>query len=215
MQINYLGHSCFKIKTQNAVLICDPYDSYIGFKMPKVEAQIVTISHEHKDHNCLKEISGNPFVIRAPGEYEIADVSIHGLSSYHDEVKGKKRGKNTIYTIRAEDISLCHLGDLGEKLNDKQLEEINGIDVLFIPVGGTYTLGPKRAIEVINQVEPRIVIPMHFKAPSLDKKIFDQLSTLDDFLKEAGALEARKEERLTLTKTSLPEEREITVLLKK
>lgn len=215
MQINYLGHSCFKIKTKNTILITDPFDQYIGFSMPLTKADIVTISHEHKDHNYLKKIEGNPFIIRAPGEYEIADISIFGLRAFHDKVKGAERGRNTIYTIRTEEISLCHLGDLGHKLSDKQLEEVNGVDVLFIPVGGVYTIDPKEAVEVVNQVEPKIVIPMHYKSSGLDDKIFGGLATLDDFLKEIGALEARKENKLVISKVSLPEEMEVICLLRR
>lgn len=215
MQINYLGHSCFKIKSKDVVLVTDPFDKYIGFSMPQTKADIVTISHEHKDHSCLTSIEGQPFVVKAPGEYEISGISIFGLSVFHDKVKGAERGRNTIYIIRAEEISLCHLGDLGHKLNDEQLEEVNGVDVLFIPVGGRYTIDPKEAVEVINQVEPKIIIPMHYKALGLDEKIFGQLADLEDFLKEIGAPETRQENKLVIAKTSLPEEAEVICLNRK
>ena len=215
MQINYLGHSCFKIKSKNTALITDPFDQYIGFSMPSTKADIITISHEHKDHNCLKKIEGNPFIIRAPGEYEIAEVSVFGLRTFHDKVKGAERGRNTIYSIRTEEISLCHLGDLGHKLSDKQLEEVNGVDVLFVPIGGIYTLDSKEAVEVVNQVEPKIVIPMHYRTPDHDKTKFKQMADLNGFLEEIGVLEARKENKLVISKVSLPEEMEIICLMKK
>ena len=215
MQINYLGHSCFKIKTKNATLVTDPFDAYIGFQMPKTEAQVVTISHEHKDHNCLDQIEGKPFVIRAPGEYEVGEISVFGISSFHDQVKGEQRGKNTIYGIKMEEISLCHLGDLGHKLNDRQLEEVNGVDVLFVPVGGVYTLDPKQASEVIDQIEPSIVVPMHYQTPAHDQASFGQLATLKGFLEEIGSSEIQAQEKLIISKTSLPEERQIIPLLSK
>lgn len=215
MQITYLGHSCFKIKTKEITILTDPYDSYLGFAMPKAEAKIVTVSHDHKDHSYTKAVEGSPFIIQAPGEYEIANISIFGTRTYHDQAKGKERGLNTIYTIRIEETSLCHLGDLGHKLTDKQLEEVNGVDVLFIPVGGIYTLDPKEAMEVISQIEPKIVIPMHYKTKDHHAKAFGQLATLDDFLKEAGAPEVKKEAKLVVSKASLPEETEIFCLLRK
>lgn len=215
MQINYLGHSCFKIKAKNTILITDPFDQYIGFSMPLTRADIVTISHKHKDHNCLKKIEGKPFIIRAPGEYEIADISIFGLRTFHDKVKGAERGKNTIYTIRTEEISLCHLGDLGHKLNDRQLEEVNGVDVLFIPTGGIYTLDSKEAVEVVKQVEPKIVIPMHYFTSEHDKTKFKGMTGLKDFLEDIGSPEARREKKLVISKVSLPEEMEVICLTKK
>jgi len=215
MQINYLGRSCFKIKTQNTILVTDPFNKYIGFSMPLTKADIVTISHEHKDNNCLKKIEGNPFIVNAPGEYEIADVSIFGFKTFHDKTKGEKQGKNTIYTIRTEEISLCHLGDLSHKLSDNQLEEVNGTDILFIPVGGISTIGPKEAVEVVNQVEPKIIIPMHYCTPDHDKIKFKEMAVLNDFLEEIGALQAKKENKLLISKLSLPQETEVICLMKK
>jgi len=212
MQINYLGHSCFKIRSKNTILLTDPFDESIGFPLPRTKADIVTISHEHKDHFCLDNVEGEPFIVNGPGEYEIADVSVFGLAAFHDKVGGAERGKNTIYTIRTEEVSLCHLGDLGHKLNDQQLEEVNGVDVLFIPVGGTYTLGPKEAVEVINQVEPKIVIPMHYRVPALESSFAQSLLPLEDFLNEIGVPEAKSVDKLIVSKTNLPEEREVVSL---
>jgi len=215
MQINYLGHSCFKIKSKDSVVITDPFDKYVGFSMPKTEANVVTISHDHKDHNCLKNIEGKPFVIQAPGEYEIAGVSVFGITTFHDKSKGDERGKNTIYVIRMEEISLCHLGDLGHMLSDRQLEEVNGVDVLFIPVGGKHTIGPKQAVEVVKQVEPKIIIPMHYRTKDHDQKKFKEISVLKDFLQEIGSSEAKQEDKLVIAKISLPEETEVICLNRK
>lgn len=212
MQINYLGHSCFKIKSRDIVLVTDPYDKSIGWSLPKTEAQIVTISHEHSDHNSLANIEGNPIVIRAPGEYEIAEISIFGWSTFHDKVQGAQRGKNTIYVYKIEEVSLCHLGDLGHKLDDKQLEEVNGVDVLFVPIGNKFTISPKEAVEVINQIEPRIVIPMHYQVPNL---AITGLANLSDFLQEIGKPSVQPVSKLIITKTSLPEEMQVCSMLQK
>jgi L-ascorbate metabolism protein UlaG (beta-lactamase superfamily) len=215
MQITYLGHSSFKIKTKKAIIITDPFNDYIGFKMPKTKADIVTISHDHKDHNNIKAIEGGPFIIDAPGEYEVLGVSIFGISSFHDSSKGEERGKNTIYSIHAGGLTLCHLGDFGQaEITDKQLEEVNGVDVLFIPVGSTYTIGPKKAVKIINQIEPKIVIPMHYRQKGMSAS-FEKLFTLKDFLQEVEAKEVAKQSRLIVSQSGMPEERKIIPLSRK
>lgn len=208
-----MGHSCFRIKGKKTILVTDPYDDYVGFKMPKTSADIVTVSHDHQDHNYITAITKTskrePFVISGPGEYEIMGVSVVGIASFHDNKEGNKRGKNTIYIINFNDLRLIHLGDLGHKLTDEQSEEVNGADILFIPVGGTYTVGPKAAAQIIIQIQPKVVIPMHYKVPGL---VFN-LSPVDDFLIEMG-VEIKPISKLVISKDKLPEEREVVVLKK-
>lgn len=217
MEIQYLGHSCFRIKGKKVILLTDPYDSYIGFKMAKVSADIVTVSHDHQDHNNIEAVSKTTrrelFVIFEPGEYEVSGVFVFGVPSYHDSENGAKRGQNTIYVINMDGMRLVHLGDLGHILTDEQLEEVNGADVLFIPVGGTYTIGPRLALEVIGQIQPKIIIPMHYKTAEYDPK-FGLKLTVDDFLKEMG-VEVKPTKTLTVSHDKLPEEREVVVLKKK
>lgn len=213
-----MGHSCFRIKGKKAILLTDPYDSYIGFKMPKVSADIITVSHDHQDHNNIAVVTGTtkrkePFVIRGPGEYEISGVFFFGVPSFHDAENGAERGQNTIYVINMDGMRLVHLGDLGNILSDEQLEEVNGADILFIPVGGTYTINPKVAVEVIGQIQPKIIIPMHYKTAELDPKFGIKIS-VDDFLKQIG-VEAKSIRKLTISRDKLPEEREVMVLKKK
>lgn len=219
MYITWYGQSCFKIQAkslfQEVVLICDPFEPKIGLKLPKIKADIVTISHAHFDHNFLGKIEGRnlnekPFVIAGPGEYEIKNTLIYGIPSWHDNEQGSKRGENTIYLIETEGISLAHLGDLGQKeLSQTQLEQLEKVDVLMIPVGGVYTIDAKQATVIISQIEPRIVIPMHYKIQGLNIK----LETIDKFLKEIGA---KKEEvgKLKITKKDLPQEETKVVVLK-
>lgn len=212
MEITFLGHSSFKIKTKTATLVTDPYNSEsVGLIYPKTEADIVTISHEHKDHNDISKIDKAPFIINGAGEYEIKDVLIYGIPAYHDSQEGKERGKITVYTIEAEGLRLCHLGDLGHKLTPKQLEQVNGVDVLFIPVGGVYTIDAKGALEVVSQIEPKIVIPMHYQEKGLNPAIFEKLAPVDDFLKQVGE-EVAPVPKLVVTQDKLPEERQIVVL---
>ncbi|NMB57403.1 MBL fold metallo-hydrolase [Candidatus Beckwithbacteria bacterium] len=214
MMITYLGHSSFRIKTANATIITDPYDKAIGFRFPYGPADICTISHNHFDHNNKNGIKNSDcFFIEGPGEYEIKDVMIKGISSFHDLQNGQERGENTIYLIQADDINLCHLGDLGTLLDEKQLKEIHDIDVLMIPVGGIATIGPDDAKKIIKKIDPTIVLPMHYKTEGISET-FTKFFTVSDFFKEME-LEEKWDEKLNLNASSLPEELEIIALQRK
>ena len=205
MHITWLGQSCFKLQDKigpdGVLLVTDPYGDEIGLKMPRLEANIVTVSHGHFDHNNTDAIRGNPFIINTAGEYEIKGVFIEGVESWHDEKNGSERDENIIYRIEMEDISITHLGDLGHVLDTKQLEKLEGTDILLIPVGGKYTINAAKAVEVISQIEPRIVIPMHYKITGLKVDI----DGVEKFIKELG-LKPRNEEKLKITKKDLPQE---------
>lgn len=214
MDISFLGHASFLLKTKTKSLVTDPFDpKMLGLRFPKVEAEIVTVSHDHPDHNQASLVSGVEKVIFGPGEYEIGGVSIIGIDTFHDDVKGKERGKNTIYIIEMEDLRLLHLGDLGHKLSEKQLDEIGEIDVLMIPVGGEYTIGPKIATEVTQGIEPKIIIPMHYQMPSLSET-FSKLTSPDEFVSQMG-LKTQKTKKLKVSKGSLSTDEQIIFLLEK
>lgn len=210
MNITYLGHSCFRIKGKNKTVICDPFNQSVGFSMAKTEADVVTISHDHSDHSCLDRVGGNPFVIRGPGEYEVGDFYIYGFSSFHDNSKGKERGLNTIYIMQDEGFRLCHLGDLGSGLSEKQIEELDGVDVLFLPAGGFHTIDPKQAIALVEKIEPKIVIPMHYRTSDHNSE-FDQCLTKDDFVKLWGR-EAVEVDKLNLKQSDMEEETQLVIL---
>ncbi len=205
MIITWLGHSCFRIQdkigSDGISVITDPFDKSLGLKVPNFEADIVTVSHDHFDHNNVSSLRGKPFVINSSGEYDTKGVMVQGVDSYHDEDQGANRGKNIIYRIEIDNISVVHLGDLGHVLDNKQLESLVGIDILMIPVGGTYTLNAKSAVSVVSQIEPRMVIPMHYKVPGL--KI--DLDTVDPFVKELG-IKPTYEDKLKINKKELPQE---------
>src|SRR3990167_7176599 len=187
MEIIYLGHSSFKLRGKSTTLVTDPYGAGIGIKFPKhTSADIVTISHDHDDHNNAEVVEGSPFVVRGPGEYEVKGVGIVGISVYHDDANGEKRGKNTIYRIEIDGLSIIHLGDLGHTLSNDQVDATNGVDVLLIPVGGLFTIDAKAAAEIVSAIEPSIVIPMHYNRSGLDQKTFGSLTTVTTFLKEMG-----------------------------
>lgn len=184
MNIQYLGQSCFLIKTKNSTIIIDPYSSEIGKKLPKQDAiDLALITHHHADHNDLSNVNDGYFLIDGVGEYDVKNVTVTGITSYHDKKKGQERGLNTIYAIESEGINLCHLGDLGVILEEEQIEKIGSVDILFIPVGGKYTINASDAVKVISQIEPFIVIPMHY---DLGFNSSLGLDKLDNFLKEMG-----------------------------
>lgn len=219
MEITFLGHSSFRIKCKKNIIVTDPYNENVGFEMPQVSADIITISHQHQDHNNLAAVKPTtkrekPFVVDGPGEYEISNVSIFGVASFHDNSGGSKRGENTIYLISVDGLRLAHLGDLGHKLTEGQLEEINGVDVLFIPVGGNYTIDDNQAVEIIGQIEPKVIIPMHYKTAEM-KADFGIDLTVNDFLKTIGEEGSKPREKLIISKDKLPPEREIVILKRK
>ena len=213
MIITWLGHSCFKIQDKSGsdgvTIVTDPFDKAVGLKVPNFEADIITVSHDHHDHNNVKALRGNPFIIKDAGEYETKEVFIEGIEAYHDDKQGKERGKNIIYRIDIDNVSVAHLGDLGHVLDNKQLEGLAGTDILLIPVGGKYTLDVSKAVEVVNQIEPRIVIPMHYKTPG--SKI--DVDNADKFIKELG-IKPTEEEKLKISKKDLPQEDMELVILK-
>ncbi|CAN5280633.1 MBL fold metallo-hydrolase [soil metagenome] len=215
MEITYLGHSCFKLKGKSGTVITDPYDSSIGLVLPKTSADIVTVSHQHHDHNAVQKIAGTskrekPFIIQHTGEYEIGGISVFGTASFHDDKLGAERGENIIFTMLMDELLICHLGDLGHELTDDQLEELGTIDVLLCPVGGHLTIDSKVAIKVIQQIEPTYIIPMHYKTAQ-HGKIFDEVQPLEAFLKEYGS-SPTPQPKLIVEKNKLPEETELVVL---
>ena len=208
MEITWLGHSCFRIKGKDVVLITDPYDSSIGYALGKPKGNIVTVSHAHPGHSFVAGVGGDPKVVRGPGEYEIASVFITGIRTFHDGENGKKLGKNTSYLVEMEEIKVCHLGDLGHVLTSEQVEELSGTDVLLLPVGGLCTITASAAAEVVRLLEPSVVIPMHFKT---DVVPFN-LEPVDNFLKEMGLKQTAPLPKLSLNKSTIPQETQVVVL---
>lgn len=207
MTITWYGQSCFKITDKNVTLVTDPFDAKIGLKPLRTEADIVTVSHSHYDHNNTGAIKGEPIIVDSPGEYSIKGVGIKGIVCFHDNKQGKERGMNTIYAIEIEGIKICHLGDLGHILSDEQIDQIGNVDILLIPIGGKYTIDTQEAIEVINQIEPRLVIPMHYKVNGLNI----DLEKVDKFAKEMGA--SKQIPKLTIKKKELPSEETETIIM--
>ncbi len=219
VEIVYLGHSCFKIKSGKLpTVLIDPFDpKVVGLGLPKQDADIVCISHQHEDHNCSLVVSGAtgreaPFVIDRPGEYEIGGVEVRMVNTFHDNKEGDERGKNLVCVVRIDGVFVVHLGDLGHSLSDKKVEEIGYTDVLMIPVGGIYTIPIKEAVGVINQLDPGIVVPMHYKVEGLVLPRASEMNTVDEFLKIYGVQDPVREKKLKVSADSLPENTIVEVL---
>lgn len=208
MEITWLGHSCFKLKGKQATVITDPFSPETGYTLGKVSAEIVTVSHPHKGHSYIRGIGGEPRILKGPGEYESGGVLTLGVHTYHDNEKGVIRGKNTAFVIDIDDIMICHLGDLGHVLTAEQVAEIDGVDVLLIPVGGISTIDAIQAAQIVRQLEPKIVIPMHYGTDAIKRG----LETVDRFLKEMGVKEAIPQPKLIVNKNSLPLTMQVVVL---
>jgi L-ascorbate metabolism protein UlaG (beta-lactamase superfamily) len=208
MDITWYGQACFRMRDRGVSVVADPYDKSIGLKLPRLTADIVTISHEHSDHNSADAVKGDSFVIRGPGEYEVKGLFVTGISLAHDAKGGAERGRNTIYIYDFADATVCHLGDLGHVPTQSQVEEFGHVDVLLIPVGGRVTVDAKTAAEVINLIEPAIVVPMHYALPGLAA----ELDSVENFLKQLGVKEAERRDSLTVTGKQVPEETQVVVL---
>lgn len=200
MDITWLGHSCFGIKGAQVTIITDPFSPDLGYSLGQPTARIVTVSHQHAGHSYVQGIAGKPKLVTGPGEYEISGVMIIGIAAFHDDEAGRKRGKNTIYLMEIDGLLVAHLGDLGHVFTAGQVEEMGKVDVLLLPVGGVSTIDASRAAEVVRQLEPKVVVPMHYKTEALKW----ELEPVDRFLKEMGEKEIIPQSKLSLTKSSLP-----------
>ncbi len=208
MDITWLGHSCFRLRGRDVTVITDPYQPDNGFPALKQTAQIVTVSHSEHWHNASDLIGGSPWVVDGPGEYEIANVPIVGIRTYQDAEKGAKRGKNLAVVIHIEDVAIAHLGNLGHALTADQASQFGNVDVLLIPVGGKVTIDAVAASEMISQLQPSIVIPMHYKTGSEQ----EDLEPIDRFIKEMGLPSADAAPRLTVTRSSVPDTITVQIL---
>jgi L-ascorbate metabolism protein UlaG (beta-lactamase superfamily) len=207
LDVTWLGHGCFRLRGRGAAAVTDPYPPSIGLKLQRLDADLVTVSHEHENHNYTQVVR-EAYEIHGPGEYEVAGISVIGVPTYHDSEKGGKHGRNTVYLIEIDDVRVCHLGDLGHKLDDAESEAVSSPDVLLVPVGGRTTIHAALAAEVVRQLEPRFVVPMHYAIPGL--KV--ELDTIDRFLKEMGVTASEPQPKLTVQKSSGEYETKVVVL---
>lgn len=209
MELTWLGHACFRLRGREATVLCDPFQASTGYPVGRWSATIVTISHDHPGHSNAEAVSGVRKVVRGPGEYEIAQVPIIGIGTYHDRQQGRVRGRNTVYLIEVDEVRVCHLGDLGHPLTPEQVAALAPVDVLLVPVGGSTTLDPRQAVETVNQLEPRIIVPMHYRTPAVQRQ---DLQPVERFLQEMGSGALEPVARLSVTRSSLPSDPQVVVL---
>ena len=207
MKIKHVGHASFIIETGGKTIFTDPYDEAVGYPIYKQPVDVVTVSHEHGDHNAVQLLTGSFEVIRDLAGGQVGDIKFSGTASWHDDNQGQDRGNNIIFKIETEGLNLVHLGDLGVLLTPEQVQAIGAVDILLVPVGGFYTIDAGQAWEVVKQLNPRIVIPMHYKTFRNEGW---PIAPLEEFL--ALTASAVKKAELVITKDSLPAEQEVIVL---
>lgn len=208
MEITWLGHACFRLKGKDSAVVMDPCPRSTGYTMGRQQADIVTISHPHPDHSFTDTISGNARRIDAPGEYEIGGVLITGIRTWHDDKRGAERGRNTAFLVEVDEVRICHLGDLGHVPTQEQIEALSDIDVLLVPVGGHTTIDAATAAEIVSQLEPRLVVPMHYATEAATAA----LDPLDTFIKQMGATDPQPQPKLAVTRGALPTATQVVVL---
>jgi L-ascorbate metabolism protein UlaG (beta-lactamase superfamily) len=238
MEITWFGHSCFRLRDRDATVVTDPFDKSLGYPLPRVRADIVTVSHDHPHHNYPNAVKGEFKIVNSPGEYEIKSVFITGIATYPSQRRRKNAGdedsrRNIILVFQFNGLSVCHLGDLAQVPTQTQVEALSNVDVLMVPVGGGMSLNAAQAAEVISLIEPHIVIPMHYTVPvrgvvppvpgtgavrgktgasSPPRSRAVKLDKVDKFLKEMGVPRVEPVDVLKVTNSSLPEETQVVVL---
>lgn len=214
MKIEWLGHSGFRLtESTGTIVVTDPYGSYIGESMPKVDADAVTVSHKHDDHSAVELVGGEPLILDKTGAFEINGIHIYSVMSYHDKKKGALRGKNLVFKFRMDGVDICHLGDIGEDVSPMLAELIAPVNVLLIPVGGNYTINARQAKEYVDFLMPDVVIPMHYAVKETELDI----EKVDDFLDlfDEDDVEYNKEEYVEFDRTDFDGEKTRVLVLKK
>ena len=211
MKIKWLGHSCFLITSETGLkIITDPYSTAGGISYSPVNeaADVVTVSHDHRDHNNFTAVPGKPEVITGIGTKTAKGIQFKGIASHHDKSKGRERGDNTIFCFTVDGINLCHLGDLGHDLSREEMAQVGSVDILFIPIGGLYTIDARVASQVIDDLKPKVVAPMHYKTPKCNFPI----TGVEDFIADKKNVNKLNSSEIEFKSGKLPETTEIVVL---
>ena len=212
VELEFIGHACFKIKSKALNIIIDPFGDKVGYKFPKQTCDLLLTTHDHWDHHNIAGVNGYRLHIDSPGEYEIEGVFVYGIPAYHDKKNGTEKGMITTFLVEVDGFSLLHLGDVAHELSQEFLEELTRVDVLMIPVGGKYSLDSELAAKVVSSIEPGYVVPMHYATDDLTG--IDGLDKVDKFLDEMGADgNLMKMDKLKIgTPSDIPEDTEILLL---
>lgn len=212
LKLRWMGHACFRIEADDGtVILTDPYGEEVPYKAPEGPAHIVTVSHEHFDHNAVGRVKGTPEVIRGIGEQTVRGIAFRGISAFHDQKGGRDRGQDIIFRFAVDGVTLAHCGDLGHTLNAEQLRPLQDVQVALLPVGGHFTIGAKETSEVIRSLPKlRVVIPMHYRTEAIKDW---PIRPVDEFLDEVGIPTKRiKKSEVEITPDVLPSKKEVWVL---
>lgn len=208
MNIRWLGHSCFQFTDKEGLtVLTDPFNEEVGYPVPHVKTDIVTVSHHHYDHDSVQVLIGKPQIVSGEGPHNFSGLSIKGIASFHDPDQGVKRGKNTLFSFTMDGVRIVHLGDLGHLLTPDQIADVGPVDIACVPIGGVYTVDAEQAYQVVQQLNPKIVLPMHYK---LDDNVALPIDRIDRFL--AYFTQVKRAKTLDITPDSLPQIRETIVL---
>lgn len=207
MELTWLGHSCFRLRGRDLTILTDPFDGGLGLTLGKVSADVVTVSHDEPNHNAVSAVDGAPRLVAGPGEYELAGVMITGVATPRPAGQSRDVPRNTAYLFELDEVTICHLGDLAAPLGSDQVAVVKDADVLLVPVGGHCTIDGAHAAEIVAQVEPKVVVPMHY----LTQGVRLELDPVERFCREIGAAELTPQARLSVTRSSLPDQ--LTVVL--
>ncbi|MDP9265823.1 MAG: MBL fold metallo-hydrolase [Chloroflexota bacterium] len=208
MDVTWLGHACFRLRGREGVVLTDPPDPKSGHAISKTAADLVTVSHDHPGHASLRSVGGDPVVLQGPGEYEVHEILVTGVATYHDEQAGAVRGRNTVFTIRLDDLAVCHLGDLGHTLPTSDLERLTGVDIVLIPISGPdVNLSAAKAAEVVHQLDPKVVVPMAYEADAAKKD-----TPFERLLHELGVKDLIPVPKLSISRSSLPDNIQVVAL---
>ncbi|MDQ2952840.1 MAG: MBL fold metallo-hydrolase [Chloroflexota bacterium] len=208
MDMTWLGHACFRLRGREGIVLTDPPDPKSGHAIPRTEAGLVTMSHEHAGHASLRSVAGEPVVLRGPGEYEVREVLVTGLGCFHDEEKGAARGRNTVFAIRLDDLVICHLGDLGHALAAADIEKLGDVDIALVPISGPdINLSAARAAEIVQQLEPKVVVPMSYDPDDKGKD-----TPYMRLLHELGVKDLEVVSKLSVTRSTLPDNLQVVAL---
>ncbi len=211
MKIKWVGHACFLIEGKEGRVMTDPYGESIPYRPPDYTADVITVSHDHFDHNAVERVKGSPTVIRGEGTHSAAGIHFQGIASFHDESGGTKRGANTIFTFEMEGLKMAHLGDLGEAMSDEKMATLGEVEVLFVPVGGHFTVGPDEAAALVKRLPNlKVVIPMHFKTDRLGDNF--PIAPVDNFARKMQNVKRIGSSEVALSRESLPVQQEVWIL---
>ncbi len=212
MEITYFGLNSVRLRGREAAVLIDPYDPKLGLSPVRLNVQVVVLTHDDPTHFSMQGLGNEYHLVSGAGEFEIKGIALHGIQTYHDRKKGAERGKNTVFVIEVDDLRVCHLGHLGHALDEAQLDAIGSkVDVLCVPVGDGSHINATEATEIVNQIEPKLVVPISYKLPGLSL-LAQNLEGVEKFAKEMGATDLTPQPKLQLTSSPTTEETKLVIL---